>query len=174
VAPAATTPAPAAAPKPAPKPAEPKIQPEGVPALVEFRSPSSSAFITVLLGVGALVAAGVAVYQAYLDQMTTTPGIVASAVTLLLVIIVGRSKGSAARVWLEHGVLHVDEGDSHRRFDLTTPNTKVEMIGRPGDRRWKVLFLRKGMPPYEVNARLVDPEPFVEAIRPWRPRLGGS
>ena len=52
-----------------------------MPELVEFRSPSSSAVITVLLGLGALVAAGVAVYEAYLDQLTTTPGIVASAVT---------------------------------------------------------------------------------------------
>jgi hypothetical protein len=49
----------------------------------------------------------------------------------------------------------------------------VEVVGRPGDRRWKVLFLRKGMAAYEVNARLVDPVPFVEALRPWRPTLGG-
>ncbi len=170
----APAPRPQAAPRatPAPRQPEPKIQPDGVPELVEFRSPSSSAVITVLLGLGALVAAGIAVYEAYLDQLTTTPGIVASAVTLLLVIVVGRSKGSAGQVWLEHGVLHIDEGDSHRRFDLTTPNTKVEMVGRPGDRRWKVLFLRKGMAPYEVDARLVDPVPFVEAIRPWRPKLG--
>jgi hypothetical protein len=174
----------AAAPPPPPDPAtpratpahrqpEPKIKPEGVPELVEFRSPSSSAVVTVLLGIGALVAAAAAVYQAYLDQLTTRPGIVASAVTLVLVIVVGRSKGSPGQVWLEHGVLHVDDGDSHRRFDLTTPNTKVEMVGQPGDRRWKVLFLRKGMAPYEVNARLVDPGPFVDALRPWRPRLTG-
>ncbi|WP_051246404.1 hypothetical protein [Nocardioides halotolerans] len=160
--------------KPAPKPAAPRIQPEGVPELVEFRSPSSSAVITVLLGLAALASAATAVYEAYLDQLTTTPGIVASAVTLVLVVVVGRSKGSAGQVWLEHGVVHVDEGDSHRRFDLTTPNTKVEMVGRPGERRWKVLFLRKGMAPYEIDSRLVDPQPFVEAITPWRPGLGGS
>jgi hypothetical protein len=144
-----------------------------VPDLVEFRSPASSAVITVLLGIAALVAAGVAVYEAYLDRLTTTPGITAGAVTLVLVLIVGRAKGAAAQVWLEQGVLHVDEGDSHRRFDLTSPSTKVEMVGSPGDRRWKVLFLRKGMAPYEITARLVDPVPFVEAIRPWRPGLGG-
>ena len=158
--------------KPAPRAPEPKIQPDGVPELVEFRSPSSSAVITVLLGIGALVAAGVAVYEAYLDRLASTPGIVASAVTLLLVIVVGRAKGGAGQVWLEQGVLHVEEGDSHRRFDLTTPNTKVEMVGSPGERRWKVLFLRKGMAPYEISARLVDPEQFVDAIRPWRQGLG--
>jgi len=155
----------------APTPPEPRIQPEGVPDLVELRSPSSSAVITVLLGLGALVAAGIAVYEAYLDRLTTPPGLAASAVTILLVVIVGRARGAAARVWLEQGVLHVEEGDSHRRFDLTTPSTKVEMIGRPGARRWKVLFLRKGMAPYELNAGMVDPVPFVEAIRPYRPRL---
>ena len=163
----------AARPAPAPKTPDPKIQPEGVPEMVEFRSPSSSAVITVLLGIGALVAAGIAVYEAYLDKLTTPPGLAASAVTLLLVIVVGRSKGSAGQVWLEHGVLHIDEGDSHRRFDLTTPNTRVEMVGQPGDRRWKVLFLRKGMAPYEVTARMVEPRAFVEAITPWRPDLGG-
>ncbi len=166
-------PAPAAAPAPeAPEP-EPKIQPEGVPEVVRFHSPGSSAVLTLLLGLGALVAAGVTVYEAYLDQLTTTPGLVAGAVTLVLVLLVGRAKGSVGHVWLERGVLHVDEGDSRRQFDLTTPDTKVEMVGKPGERRWRVLIFRKGSAPYEVNARLVDPEPFVEALRPWRPRLGG-
>jgi hypothetical protein len=163
----------AARPAPAKRPPERKIQPEGVPELVEFHSPSSSAAVTVLLGIGALVAAGIAVYEAYLDQLTTPPGIAAIAVTLLLVIAVERSKSSAGQVWLEQGVLHIDEGDSHRRFDLTTPDTKLEMVGRPGDRRWKVLFLRKGMAPYEVTAALVEPSAFLEAITPWRPDLGG-
>jgi len=153
--------------------AEPRIRPQGVPDLVELRSPSSSAALTVLLGLGALVAAGVAVYEAYLDRLTTPSGLVASATTLLLVVIVGRAHGAAARVWLEQGVLHVDEGDGHRRFDLTSPTTKVEMVGRPGTRRWKVLFLRKGMAPYEIDASIVDPVPFVEAIRPYRPHLDG-
>jgi hypothetical protein len=172
--------APAAQAVPAPKPqakpapaAESRIQPEGVPELVELRSPSSSAVVTVLLGIGALVAAGVTVYEAYLDRLTTPPGIAAAAVTLLLVVVVGRAKGSAGRVWLERGVLHVEEGDTHRRFDLGSPTTRVEMVGRPGGRRWKVLFLRKGMAPYEIDARLVDPDEFVTAIKPWRPGLGG-
>ena len=118
-----------------------------------------------------LAAAGVTVYQAYLDRLTTVPGIAASAVTLLLVVLVSRARGATVRVWLDHGVLHIDEGDSHRRFDLSTPTTKVEMVGRPGTRRWKVLFLRKGMGPYEVDAGMVHPVPFVEAISPYRPRL---
>jgi len=32
-------------------------------------------------------------------------------------------------------------------------------------------FLRKGMAPYEVDAGMVHPVPFVEAISPYRPRL---
>ncbi len=139
--------------------------------MVRFRSPGSSAVITVLLGLGALVAAGTAVYQAYLDQLATRPGITAAAVTLVLVVIVSRARGAAGRVWLEQGVLHVEDSSGHRRFDLTTPNTKVEMVGEPGARRWKVLFLRKGMAPCEVDAGLVDPRPFLEAIRPYRPEL---
>ena len=121
-----------------------------------------------------VVAAGVAVYEAYLDQLTTAPGIVASAVTLLLVIVVGRSNGSAGQVWLEQGVLHVDDGRSHRRFDLSNPMTRVAMVGRPGDRGWKVQVLRKGMAPFEIDRRLVDPEELVEALLPWRPDLVDS
>lgn len=170
-APAAAPPAAVAAPAPAPAP-DHRIQPEGVAELVEFRSPSSSALVTVLLGVGAIAAAAITVYEAYLDRLTTAPGMAAGAVTLLLVILVGRSKGSAGRVWLERGVLHVEEGDSHRRFDLSTPDTKVEMVGRPGGRRWKVLLLRKGMAPYAIDSALVDPAPFVAALEPWRPKLG--
>jgi hypothetical protein len=142
-----------------------------VPDLVEFRSPSSSAVITVLLGIGALVAAGTAVYQAYLDRLTSTPGIVAGAVTVVLVVVVGRARASTAQLRLERGVLHIDVDGSHRRFDLTNPDTKVQMIGEPGRRRWKVLFVRKGMAPFEVTADLVDPEPFVAALRPYRPGL---
>ncbi len=166
-------PPPAAPAEAAPQPAEPRIPPEGVPELVRFRSPGSSAVVTVLLGLAALAAAAVAVYEAYLDRLTTAPGLVASAVTLLLVVVVGRTQGAAGQVWLEHGVLHIEQGEHHRRFDLTTPHTKVEVVGRPGERRWKVLFLRKGMAPYEITARLVEPEPFLEALRPWRPTLGG-
>jgi hypothetical protein len=170
-APSAPDPKPAAkAAKPAPAP-EPRIQPAGAPDVVEFHSPSSSAALTVLLGLGALAAAGFAVYQAYLDRLTSTPGIVAVAVTLVLVVIVGRARGVTARVWLEHGVLHVEDLDSQHRFDLTSPNTKVQMVGEPGKRRWKVLFLRKGMAPFEVDADLVDPDEFVRALRPWRPNL---
>jgi hypothetical protein len=153
---------------------DPKIDPDGVPDLVEFPSPSSSAVITVLLALGALVAAAIAVYEAYLDRLTSASGLTASAVTLVLVVVVGRARSSAGQVWLDHGVLHVEEGDSHRRFDLTTPTTRVEMVGRPGSRRWKVLFLRKGMAPYQIDSRLVDPEAFVSTIQPWRPRLGRS
>lgn len=140
---------------------------------MDLRSPGSSAVVTVLLGAGALVAAGATVYQAYLDRLTSPAGIVAGAVTMLLVLLVGRSEGPTGRVWLESGVLHVDAGGSHRRFDLSTPDTKVEMVGRPGARRWKVLLLRAGMAPYEIDSRLVDPAALVAALKPWRPNLGG-
>ena len=177
-------PADAPTPAPEPEPAQPaaearagapaqpqRIAPAGAPDHVEIGTPGSSAALTVLLGAAALAAAGVTVYQAYLDQLTSTPGIVAGVVTLFLVVVVGRTRAQGDRVWLEKGVLHVEEGDTHRRFDLTTPDTIVEMVGAPGQRRWKVLIMRKGMAPFEVNAGLVDPEDFLAAVRPWRPRL---
>lgn len=157
-------------PVPAPEPQpEPAFQ---HPAPVAVRTRGGGAAVRiVVLGVLALAGAAFTVWQAYLDRLAEPVGITAGLTTLVLVFVVSRTHEPDNRVRVADGVLHVEEGDTHRRFDLTTPDTIVEMVGAPGSRRWKVLLFRKGMAPYEVNERLVDPEEFLAAIRPYRRQL---
>ena len=117
-----------------------------------------------------LVAAAFAVREAYLDRLTSGPGLLAGAVTLALVLAVSRSREASHRLWIEEGVLHVDDGVTRQRVDLTSSDTIVEMLGRPGARRWRVLVIRRGGPPLTVDRTMVDPVRFVEALRAYRPR----
>lgn len=166
---APTTPTVAAVSAPSPEP-EPTRGPDA-DETVHFRTPSSSAVLTVLLGLGALLAAGFTIYQAYLDRLMETPGIVAAIVTLVLVVAVGRTRNDTMEVWLEQGVLHVENDEFHRKFDLATNDTLVQMVGQPGERRWKVLLLRKSRPTFKIDGSLVDPHEFVPVLRQWRPEL---
>ena len=60
---------------------------------------------------------------------------------------------------------------ANSRFDLTSPNTKIEQSGKPGQRGWRVLILRRSMSPVTIDSRMVDPRTFMEALRQWRPDL---
>jgi hypothetical protein len=42
------------------------------------------------------------------------------------------------------------------------------VIGRPGDRDWRVLFHRRGMGPYVVDASMVDPAEFMRLLHAHR------
>lgn len=75
------------------------------------------------------------------------------------------------RVWIDGGTVHIATGSTTHRFDLTNPNTHLEMVGAPESRTWKVLFLRRSLPPYVVDGRVVDPTAFTDAVRRWRPEL---
>ena len=47
---------------------------------------------------------------------------------------------------------------------------EFEVVGRPRDRDWKVLFLRRGMDPFVIDASMVDPEHFMKVLRQHRPK----
>ena len=54
---------------------------------------------------------------------------------------------------------------------ITSPNTKIEQTGAPGQRNWRVLILRRSMSPVAIDNRMVDAHTFLEALRQWRPDL---
>ncbi len=86
-------------------------------------------------------------------------------------LVVLRTGAMTSRVSLEDGLLDVVHGDNRHRFDLTSDSTTVDVVGDPGDSDWKMLLVRRGLSPVEITSRLVDPEPFTEAVRHWRPGL---
>ena len=70
---------------------------------------------------------------------------------------------------MRQGQLEVVQQGGRFVFDLASPYTQVEVHGEPGKRGWKVLFLRRGMAPFVVDASMVDPDDFMRVLRFFRP-----
>ena len=49
--------------------------------------------------------------------------------------------------------------------------TAVEVIGKRGSKKWKVLFLRRGMAPAVVDSSMVDGKDFMRILGFFRPEL---
>jgi hypothetical protein len=166
--PAPAEPAPSPEPEPEPEP-EPPAVPEGPD--VTFAAPPKGAAVTILLSLAALCAAGTAVYLAYLDRLASLPGLVTAVVTVALAVSINRTGRSTDSIAIRRGVVVIEGRHGSGRFDLTNPDTLVEMVGRPGGSGWKVVFLRKSRPSVTVDRSMVDPVAFVDALRRWRPTL---
>ncbi|UMG91107.1 hypothetical protein [Nocardioides sp. TF02-7] len=157
---------------------EPQPQPVAAPAAAAGRTPYTArrgnaglAPIAILV---ALACAAVVGRMAYLGTLRDDIGLSAtlSGVTAVLLMYAMRATSASRRVHLdEHGVLKVTFGENQHTFDLTSPSTRLEQVGTPGQRGWKVLILRRSMSPVTIDSRTVDPRTFVEALRQWRPEL---
>ncbi|WP_284535102.1 hypothetical protein [Nocardioides sp. T2.26MG-1] len=64
---------------------------------------------------------------------------------------------------VRHGSRHV--------FDLADTRSPVDVLGLPGDRSWRVLFHRRGLAPYVLDASMVDPAEFLRALHTHRPEV---
>ena len=162
-------PAPEADPVPEP-PAPEKARP-AAPESVRFASRGHQPVLTVVLALASLGAAAAAVYLAYRDELTSAPGVVAAAATVVLAVSVGRMGRNATTVAIERGVVQVTSRGVTERADLTSAATIVELIGQPGGRSSKVILVRKSDKPLTVDDSMVDLGAFVEALRHWRPTL---
>ena len=101
----------------------------------------------------------------------TAIGVVAVLLALGLAVAAWRLRPPHAHVRLERGQVDVVAGRSQHRFDLTAAATEVEMDGTPGERDWRLRFVRRGLEPVTVDARMVDGLALTEAVRVWRPEL---
>lgn len=121
--------------------------------------------------VAALLAAGagVAGYRAWGSQDATDIGVAGGLTLALLLAWALRKHTHGAAVSIENGVLRIVQGNSRHLFPLVGTHPPIDILGEPGDRGWKVLIQRRGMPPFVVNRRMVEPGAFTEAIRHFRP-----
>ncbi|HEY9565416.1 MAG TPA: hypothetical protein VIR30_16735 [Nocardioides sp.] len=103
-------------------------------------------------------------WLAWDTRETTYIAYAATAALLTLILWGAHSTAEPAKVVCERGLLDIRSNDSHHRFDLASPYTRIEVVGRPGRRGWKVLILRKSMPPYVINDSLVDPHEFTRIL----------
>ncbi|WP_160004782.1 hypothetical protein [Nocardioides sp. AX2bis] len=91
------------------------------------------------------------------------------AVALTLVLWAVRSSTSVARLAVEGGQLTVTRNGETWRCDLASRATPIEVVGTPGRRGWKVVFARRGRPPYVVDSSVVDPAHFTRVLAHYRP-----
>jgi hypothetical protein len=71
-------------------------------------------------------------------------------------------------VYVTRGVVHIEQGDTKYRFDLSHRDTRIEQHGAPGDADWRVVLSRRHTGPFTVDATLVDPEKFAAQVEQYR------
>jgi hypothetical protein len=123
------------------------------------------------LGLAAIASAGVALFAALQDDLVSPLGLGMSALTLVLALLAWQLRTSPSLVTIEGGVVDIETDGSLHRFDLTNDAVEVRMHGQPGDRDWRVDFVRRSLPPCTVTPRMVNPEEFVSAVRRYRADL---
>ena len=88
---------------------------------------------------------------------------------LTVVLAMLRSGAPVTRVTVRAGRLDIVRGESRYCFDLTDDQTRIDVVGNPGERRWRVLFHRRSLTPYVVDKAMVDPVEFTRILRRHRP-----
>ena len=106
-------------------------------------------------------------------EIKDTPAIGLAAIVVLATVMVWAIRGGASVTTLEvhQGQLQVIQQGGRFIFDLSSQYTRFEVHGEPGHRGWKVLFPRRGMAPFTVDASMVDPDDFMRVLRFFRPQL---
>jgi hypothetical protein len=127
----------------------------------------SASMLLVLAAPLATIGAG---YLAWLEPRPFTIGITGG-LAVLSAILVSAVRREATRVVVEDGILDIRTAESHHAFDLRRPDLRIEVHGRPRDRRWRTLVHRTGLDPYVIDASMVDPAAFVRVLREHRPDL---
>ncbi|MBC9735353.1 hypothetical protein [Nocardioides marmotae] len=117
----------------------------------------------------ALVATAGAAYLASEDPTTFTLGLAGTLGALTLVLWAVRAGSAVTRMSVTAGQLEVLRGGGRFVFDLRSRYTPIEVVGEPGSRGWKVLFVRRSMAPFVIDSSMVDPEEFMQVLRQHRP-----
>ena len=118
----------------------------------------------------AVVGLVLAALVAFDDPTTLTVGVAGTMLVLTLALWAIRAASPVARLWVRGGQLTVVRGGTRLVFDLSgTGFTPIRVLGSPGDRSWKVVFLRRDLDPFVIDASMVDPHEFMDVLRRYRP-----
>ncbi len=116
-----------------------------------------------------LLATAGAGYLAYDRPGPVSTGMAATLAVLLLVTWAVRAGTPLTVMTVEGGQLEILQGGLHLKFDLSSHYTPIDVQGTPGQRGWRVLFGRGAMPPFVVDASIVDANEFMALLRRYRP-----
>jgi hypothetical protein len=143
--------------------------PPGPSTNVDFAPRTRASRVVGMLLLIALVGAAVAAYAVYRNRTTLTIGLAATLGLLVMIIWAVRAGSPPPRLSVHAGQLEVIQAGGRFVFDLSGTYTPIEVVGRPGDRGWKVLFLRRNMDPFVIDSSMVDPHEFMKVLRRFRP-----
>lgn len=121
-----------------------------------------------LLALAATVVLGATAWRL---RTTTGYELTAVAAGLTAILYAVRAGSATATMTVTGGSLEIRRGGSRTTLDLASPHLRLEVVGRPGGRHWKVLFLRPSLPAYVVDASMVDPGEFMRVLRYYRQDL---
>lgn len=138
------------------------------PLVIDLGVEPVTRHVTAFLLVATIVVAVLATAVAYGDPRPITIALVLLLVLLLLVTWRFRSRHHTATVIANGSRLEIVRGGVRHVFDLSRRDNPVDVIGLPRDRHWRVLFHRRGMAPYVVDASMVDPEEFMRVLHAQR------
>ena len=141
------------------------------PAVIEFKPRTGDRRI---LGIVLLGALGLTALAAVFAVRQPTPGTIAVAAVLgLLVLVVWavRTSATPTRLTVRRNQLEVVRRGERRLIDLASPYTPVAVVGRAGERGWQVLIEQLDGPLMTLTSRDVDPQPFLQVLHRLRPDL---
>ena len=133
-----------------------------------------------LLLVVALIATAGAAYLAVEEHDASSIGLAVLLGLVGLVLYAVRAGSSSVELSITAGHLELVRSGQRTVVDLTSPFTRLEVVGRPaprgrpGNLRWKVLIARADAEPLVVDSSMVDPVAFTEAVEAWRPAPAGT
>jgi hypothetical protein len=122
-----------------------------------------------VLALLSLAATAAAAYRTWPHPTTHTLGVAGLLALMTIVLAMLRSGAPVTRVTVRAGRLDIVRGESRYCFDLTDDQTRIDVVGNPGERRWRVLFHRRSLTPYVVDKAMVDPVEFTRILRRHRP-----
>jgi hypothetical protein len=105
------------------------------------------------------------------SQDTASIGLAAIVVLAAAMLWAIRAGASITTLTLRQGQLEVVRQGGRFKLDMASQYTQIEVHGQPGKRGWKVVFPRRGMEPFVVDASMVDPDDFMRVLRFFRPSL---
>jgi hypothetical protein len=136
---------------------------------VEFAPNTAARTLVGWLLLLSLAGLAVSAVVAFRDPTTLTVGLAATLLVLTLALWAIRAASPTTHLSVHSGQLEVVRGGVRFVFDLAGGYTPVEVVGAPGDRSWKVLFLRRNMDPFVIDSSMVDPRAFMDMLSRYRP-----
>jgi hypothetical protein len=147
----------------------PVAEPMQMPNVYEFAPlKSSRRFLTLMLLAG-LILSGAVGFRAYQSRDTIEMGIAAIVIFATLVIWAIRAGATVTRLTIRSGQLEIVRQGGRVVFDLASTYTPIEVVGRPGSKKWRVAFLRRGMAPVVIDSTMVDGRDFMRVLGFYRP-----